>query len=177
MLRKTIFGTAAGVAMTLTASVFAAEGWGIKHEKITRAEVKVVDLLCEITGNCVPKCGAGKRQLGLLFDDGTLVPVVKSQTIFAGAVADLLPHCNKRIIADGLMINNPKMRMFMLQFSRSAYKGEKKGPWSGARQFGKDWSKANGGKPADEWFRHDAQIKAALKEGGVLGIPGLKPPQ
>jgi len=175
MFRTIFIGAAASVA--LTASAFAAEGWGINHEKVTRTEAKVVDLLCEISGNCVPNCGNGKRQLGLLLNNGKLVPVVKNNDPFAGAVADLLPHCNKRIVADGLMISNPRMSMFQLQFSRAAPKGKPKGKWRGARQFTKDWAKANPGKKASQWFRHDKRIKEALAKDGVLGVPGLKPPK
>jgi hypothetical protein len=164
-------------AIALSSTVFAAEGWGIKHEKETRVEVKVVDLLCEVTGNCVANCGDGKRQLGLLFDDGKLVPAVKNAEAFAGAVDDLLPFCGQRIVADGLMISNPKMPMFLLQFKRSAAPGKPKGKWSGANWFGKNWSKANGGKDSSDWFRNDTRIKEILAKDGILGIPGLKPPE
>ena len=175
MYRSFIVGTAASVL--LTASAFAAEGWGINHEKVTRTEAKVVDLLCEITGNCVANCGNGKRQLGILLDNGKLVPVVKNNDPFAGAVEDLLPFCNKRIVADGLMISNPKMSMFQLQFLRAAPKGQPKGKWSGAKWFTRNWAKANPGKDAGQWFKHDQRIKDALARDGVLGIPGLKPPK
>jgi hypothetical protein len=51
-------------AIALSSTVFAAEGWGIKHEKETRVEVKVVNFLCEVTGNSAANCGNGKGQLG-----------------------------------------------------------------------------------------------------------------
>ena len=175
MFKKLIVGTTVSVA--LATSAIAAEGWGIKHEKVTRTEAKVVDLTCEVTGNCVPNCGNGKRQLGLLFDNGRLVPVVKNNDPFAGAVADLLPFCGKRIVADGLMINNPKMPMFQLQFKRAAPKGKPKGKWSRANWFTKDWAKKNPGIKGTQWFRHDARIKELIAKDGVLGIPGLKPPK
>ncbi len=149
----------------------AAEGWGIEHEKETRVEAKVVDLLCEVTGDCTENCGGGKRQLGLLFDDGRLVPVVKNFDIFAGAVDDLQPFCGKRITADGLMISNPKMPLFALQFKREAPDGK----WSRANWFGKNWSKANGGKKAASWYKHDERVLKVLAEDGVYGVPGLKP--
>ena len=175
MYRSIIIGAAASIA--LSATVFAAEGWGINHEKVTRVEAKVVDLLCEVTGNCVSNCGGGKRQLGLLFDNGKLVPVVKNNDPFAGAIADLLPFCGKRIVADGLLISNPKMSMFQLQFKRAAPKGKPKGKWSKANWFTKDWAKANPGKKGAQWFRHDQRIKDLIAKDGVLGIPGLKPPK
>jgi hypothetical protein len=175
MYRSIILGTAASVA--LTASAFAAEGWGINHEKVTRVEAKVVDLLCEVTGNCVANCGNGKRQLGLLFANGKLVPVVKNNDPFAGAIADLQPYCGKRIVADGLLISNPKMSMFQLQFLRAAPKGQPKGKWSGAKGFSRNWAKAHPGKKGAQWFRHDQRVKDLIAKDGVLGIPGLKPPE
>lgn len=153
----------------------AAEEWGIEHEKKARFEAKVVDVLCELTGDCPSNCGGGKRQLGLLKDDGRLILVVKNFDIFAGASNDLIEFCGKRIVADGLLINNPRMPLFALQFKRLAPDGK----WSRADQFSKDWAKTNGIKPgskkASQWFKHDPAIKAAIAKDGILGIPGLKP--
>jgi len=171
-LTRVLLGAAAALAFTLTAAaVQAADGWGIEHEKVTRVDAKVVDLLCEITGKCAPDCGGGKHQLGLLLDDGRLIPVAKNFEPFAGAVVDLHSFCGKRITADGLLIENPKMPLFALQFKRLAPDGE----WSRANWFGKEWSKANGGANADEWFRKDPRIAEEIKANGVFGIPGLKP--
>ena len=154
-------------------TVQAAEEWGIDGEKKARFEAKVVDVLCELTGNCPANCGSGKRQLGLLKDDGTLVFAVKNNEIFAGAANDLIGFCGKRIIADGLLVNNKKMNLFALQFKKLAPDGK----WSRANQFGKDWSKVNGGKAAGQWFKNDPTVKKLISEQGVYGIPGLKPPK
>ncbi len=170
MTRHSILAAAAALALT-AGPALAAEGWGIDHEQETRIEAKVVDLLCEVSGDCTENCGNGKRQLGLLLDDGRLVPVVKNFDIFAGATADLLPFCGKRVTADGLLISNPKMPMFALQFKREGTDGK----WSRANWFGKAWSKANGGKKAGAWYKHDARVLETLKASGVYGIPGLKP--
>ncbi len=155
----------------LAMAVDAAEEWGIEHEVATRMTGTVVDLLCEVTGDCTDNCGNGKRQLGLLLDDGRLVPVVKNFDIFAGATADLVPFCGKEIVADGLMINDPVMPMFALQFKRLAPDGK----WSRANFFTKEWSKANEGKEGKQWFRHDARVAEVLERDGVFGIPGLEP--
>ena len=77
-----------------------------------------MDILCELTGDCPSNCGDGKRQFGLLLDDGRLIPMVKNFGPFAGTASDLKGFCGKWIIADGLFINNPKMPMFALQFKR-----------------------------------------------------------
>lgn len=117
MIKRITLLAAAAVAFPLAAQ--AAEGFGIEGEKVSRFEAKVVSLNCEITGNCPTNCGNGKHQLGLLRDDGRLIPVVKNFDPFAGAIDDLLPFCGQRIIADGLLIENPKMPLFMLQFKKS----------------------------------------------------------
>ena len=52
-----------------TAGALAAESWGLPEEEKTRFEAKVVDALCELTGDCPDRCGGGKRQLGLLTDE------------------------------------------------------------------------------------------------------------
>ncbi len=159
------------IVFGLVTTAQAAEEWGIDFEKKARVEAKVVDLACELSGDCPQQCGEGKRQLGLLMDDGKLVPVVKNFEAFTGATNDLIKYCNQRIVADGLMIDNPKMPLFALQFSKLADGGK----WARANQFGKDWSKANGGKPAGQWFRKDPTIASIIKKNGVFGIPGLKP--
>ncbi len=165
------FVITAALMLFAAGSASGAEGWGIDNEKKTRVDAKVVDLLCEVTGDCADNCGNGKRQLGLLLDDGRLVPVVKNQDIFAGAVEDLAPFCGKRITADGLMISNPKMPMFALQFKREAPDGK----WSRANWYIKNWSKANPGKPGKDWYKHDAKVLELIAKDGVYGIPGLKP--
>jgi len=170
MVRKQLI---AGMVLALGVSTpaLAAEEWGIDHEKKMRVDAKVVDLLCEVTGNCTDNCGGGKRQLGLLLDDGRLIPVVKNFDAFAGATADLIQFCGKRITADGLLIEDPAMTMFALQFKRLAPDGK----WSRANWWGKEWSKANDGKPANNWFRIDPQVVSTIEADGVFGIPGLEP--
>lgn len=169
MIRSMLLGTVCGAILALALPAQAADSWGIAHEEVARVEAKVVDLLCEVTGDCAPDCGAGKRQLGLLLDNGRLVPVVKNQDIFAGATDDLIGFCGNRIVADGLMINDPQMPLFALQFKRLAPDGE----WSRANRFGKNWAAANPGKNAAEWYVHDSHVKAEIEARGVFGIPGL----
>ncbi len=169
---RAIIGTLAVLLFLGFGPARAADEWGIEHEAKARFEAKVVDVLCELTGDCPADCGAGKRQLGLLKDDGTLVLAVKNFDPFAGAVNDLAGFCGQRIVADGLMISDPLMPMFALQFKRLAPDGK----WSRANQFTKDWAAAHPdkGKP-NQWFRNDPEVKRLIAEQGVFGIPGLKP--
>lgn len=179
MKRRTHFAAVLTVVTAFTAltalpfAAQAADEFGIAHEKASRMEAKVVSLNCEVTGNCPANCGGGKHQLGLLRDDGRLIAVIKNFDGFAGAVEDLLPFCGQRVIADGLLIENPRMPMFMLQFKKAA----KNGTWSRATAFSQKWSKENGGQKGADWYNKDARVKAELKATGVLGIPGLKPPK
>ncbi len=166
-----LFAMTFAVALLFGSAAQAAEEWGIDGESKARFEAKVVDIACELTGDCPANCGGGKRQLGLLKDDGKLLLVAKNNDIFAGATADLHPFCNKRIIADGLMIDSPHMPLFALQFKRLAPDGK----WSRANWFTKGWSKAHGGQDGSKWFRLDPRIVREIKTNGVFGIPGLKP--
>jgi hypothetical protein len=170
-MKRISFVLFAAAAMVNAGVAWAAEEWGIEGEQKARFEAKVVDVLCELTGDCPANCGDGQRQLGLLKDDGTLILAVKNFDIFAGAVNDLVGFCGKRIVADGLLVNNKKANLFALQFKRLAPDGE----WSRANWYTRDWEKANKGKSGNEWFRHDPTVKKVIAEQGILGIPGLKP--
>ena len=153
----------------------AAEEWGIANEQVARFEAKVVDILCELSGDCPAGCGAGKRQLGLLKDDGTLVVAVKNFDPFAGATRDLIEFCGERVVADGLLINDPRMPFFALQFKRRAPDGK----WRRANWYIRDWAKAHGvardSTTTGQWYNNDPTIKAVIARDGVFGIPGLKP--
>lgn len=155
-------------AFALPAS--AAEEWGIEYERKARFEATVIDVVCEIAGDCAPDCGAGKRQLGLLRDDGTLVLAAKNFDPFAGTQVELAPMCGQRVLADGLMIDDPAATLFVLQFVKPLPDGE----WRRANRFTKAWGEANPGKPAGQWFRHDPQILKELAETGIVGIPGVE---
>jgi hypothetical protein len=149
----------------------AANEWGIEHEEKARFQGKVVDILCELAGDCPADCGAGKRQLGVLKDDGVLVLPAKNNQPFAGAANDLAGFCGARVEVDGLMIEDPLMPLFALQFKRRLPDGE----WSGSTQFGKDWLAANPDGDLKNWFRQDPLVKRVIGDQGVFGIPGLKP--
>ena len=170
-MRKTVIASLSAAVLSLAVSAQAANEWGIEYEEKSRLDGKVVDILCELTGDCPANCGNGSRQLGLLQKDGRLLLVLKNFDPFAGGVNDLIGFYGKTITADGLYIANPKMPMFALQFKRLAPDGK----WSRANQFGKDWSAANGGKKANQWFRQDATVKKLIEEKGVFGLPGVKP--
>jgi hypothetical protein len=168
---KTILTAATLIAGLLAGDqARAAEEWGLPEEEKARFEAKVVDILCELTGDCPADCGAGKRQLGLVTDAGALVLPVKNSTAFSGAAAELIDFCGKRVVADGLFTTNRSYRIFALQFVKQAPDGK----WRRANRFLARWAEANGfqagGPEAKQWFRHDPQIKAVIARDGVLGL-------
>jgi len=157
-------------ALAATSTAQAAESWGLPNEEEARFEATVVDMLCELTGDCPAECGAGKRQLGLLMDGGKLILPLKNQVAFAGAVDELVDFCGKRVVADGLFSTNRGHKIFALQFVREAPDGK----WQRANRFQSRWAAANGvdakSKAAQQWFRNDPRVKKLIKEQGKLGI-------
>lgn len=170
---KALMITLATVLALSAGPAQAAKEWGIDGEEVAQFEAKAVDVLCELTGDCPPNCGDGKRQMGLLTDDGKLRLALKSNTSFAGAALDLVPWCGKRVEVDGLLIKADPMTFYMVQRLRAP--GAKK--CTNARAFSKAWAKENKQKNASRWFRKDPTIKALIAEFGPVGIPGAKIPK
>ncbi len=153
-----------------TNTALAAKSWGVTGEEIARFEAKVVDIMCELTGDCPENCGDGKRQLGLIDGDGKLILVGKNQSPFSGAVVELLPFCGKQITADGLFTENRGVRFFAIQFVREGTDGE----WRGATRFVSDWAEKNGfaadSAEAKQWFRNDPNVIRIIERDGLLGL-------
>lgn len=147
----------------------AANSWGLPGEEATRFEAKAIDVLCTLTGDCPSDCGAGKRVMGLLKDDGELVLAIKNGGPFTGATAELAPFCGQRVIADGLFTINYGVKTFALQFIKPV-----DGEWHGANDFVRNWAKERGlsakDKKARQWFRNDEQINEIIEEQGKLGL-------
>lgn len=160
----------AALVLGLSAPLQAAEKWGLPNEEVTRFEARVVDVLCELTGDCPQACGGGTRQLGLLNDDGELILPYKNTVPFAGAADELIDFCGKRVTADGLFSTNRGVRVFALQFVREAPDGK----WRRANRFLPKWAKEQGvdpeSKAAKAWFRNDPRVKALIARDGKLGL-------
>ena len=156
--------------LLLAAPALAAESWGLPEEKAASFDAKVVDMVCQLTGDCPAKCGAGKRQLGLLTNDGKLILVSKNADPFAGASADLAPYCGQKITADGLFTTSQGVTLFALQRLRPMG-----GDWRDATGFSQSWAKDNQqAAQAGEWYLHDPKVKALIAEQGKLGLgPGV----
>lgn len=167
-MRMSIAMVAAFLALSGVAQ--AADSWGLPGEEITRFEAKVVDIACELTGDCPAQCGAGKRQLGLLTGAGKLVLPLKNTAPFAGAVEELIDFCGKPVIVDGLMTTNRGYTVFALQFVRAAPDGD----WRGGGRWARVWAQKNGLPANDdkafEWYLHDEDVKALIDKDGKLGL-------
>ncbi|MEZ5837921.1 MAG: hypothetical protein R3D03_19700 [Geminicoccaceae bacterium] len=168
-LLLTILAATAPVSSIATAGESKAKSWGLNDEEAAVVEGKVVDLLCELSGDCPTDCGNGDRQLGALTNDDRLIAISKNgQPAFNGAVSDLLPYCGKVVEMDGLFTGQGSARVYQVQLIRE----------KGAA----DWSKANLWTeirahsqppllPGDgPWFRRDPRVLERIERDGYLGL-------
>ena len=183
MLVRSVITALALSAMTASGAIAADEGafskgsiaksWNLLGQENAMFTGKVVDILCELSGDCPANCGAGDRQLGILRDaDGVLVLVNKNrQAAFTGAVEDLLPYCGKQVEVDGLLAGTPEMtqaKFYQVQFIREV----------GEPEFAKTskWTKVWGKKYPEEkkikgpWFRKDPRVTSRIERDGRLGL-------
>jgi hypothetical protein len=151
----------------------AASSWGLSGERPAKFEAEVVDVLCELAGDCPADCGEGARQLGLLRSaDGVLVlPMKNGEPVFSGAVADLAPYCGQTVEVDGLLVGEAEATpapFYMVQTIRPAAEVEPRK----ADGFTAAWAQANPEAAAKggEWFRHDPAVNARIAEDGHLGL-------
>ena len=149
-----------------------AKSWNLYAEVPAKFEAKVVDILCELSGNCPDNCGDGNRQLGLVrsADNVLVYPNKNSQTGFQGASADLLPHCQTTIEVDGMILDDPDLgasNIYLLQLIKPAGSDE----WIKANTWSKRWAEkhpeAAGKGP---WFRRDPRVKAEIEREGYFGL-------
>jgi hypothetical protein len=177
---KIILSFAIAVAFAVPQAVLAqdfsagseAESWNLYGEKPARFDAKVVDILCELTGDCPADCGAGKRQLGLLrtADNALVYPNKNGQPVFSGAASELLPYCGQQVEVDGLMIEDADVgatNIYQLQKIRAVGATD----WVKSNKWTKDWQAANpentGKAP---WFRRDPRVNARIAATGYLGL-------
>jgi len=148
-----------------------AKTWNLYAEQPALFEAQVVDILCELTGNCADNCGDGRRQLGLVrAADGVLVyPNKNSQPAFTGATVELLPYCGQQVEVDGLLINDPDLgaqNIYLVQKIRAVGADD----WVKANRWTKEWAKANPeAKGKGPWFRRDPRVLAEIAAEGYTG--------
>ncbi len=149
-----------------------AKDFGLNEAVQSTFSAKVVDLLCEVAGDCTDNCGAGNRQLGLVRDaDNKLIAVLKNgQFSFNGAVEDLLPYCNQKVEVDGIMVGDPEehnTQFYMVQF----IKAEGAAEFNKANKWTKAWAARNpDAKGKGPWFRRDPRVIKQIEANGYFGL-------
>ncbi len=149
-----------------------AKTFGLSGEQKATFSGKVVDIHCELSGDCPANCGGGNRTLGIVrASDNALVMVSKSaQFEFNGAADDLLPYCNKNVDVDGLLIGDDpgvKSKIYMVQLIRETGQTD----WEMAELWTDAWKKRNPDSSGEgPWYRRDERVAKQLKKEGYLGL-------
>ncbi|WP_295317403.1 hypothetical protein [Roseobacter sp.] len=148
-----------------------AKTWNLYAEAPARFEATVVDILCELTGDCPQDCGDGMRQLGLVrtADNVMVLPMKNSQPAFTGAAAELAPFCNQVIEVDGLLIEDEDLGASNIYLVQRIKAGD--ADWIKANTWTKKWAErhpeAAGKGP---WFRRDPRVNEVIGREGYLGL-------
>jgi hypothetical protein len=148
-----------------------AESWNLYAEMPAAFEAEVVDLLCELTGDCPADCGAGARQLGLkrTVDDVIVLAMKNGQPAFSGAAADLAPYCGQVVQVDGLMIRDPDFPVDNIYLVQTITPPG--GEAVKANRFTRDWAERNPEAAGEgPWFRRDPRINALIAQDGHFGL-------
>ncbi len=176
MLFRTLIASTFLITASATAADFSkdskAKSWRLYGEEKAKFSGKVVDLLCELAGDCADNCGNGHRNLGIVrAADNKLITVLKNrQSSFNGGTEDLLPYCNKNVDVDGLMIGDDdvvKAKFYQVQLIRVT--GEEK--WNKTTRWTKRWKAKNPeAKGKGAWFRRDPRVKKQIAATGYFGL-------
>lgn len=172
-----IFSALAFVSSAYAEGEFAegskAKEFGFQEEEKATFSGKVVDVTCEVTGNCVDACGAGKRLMGIVrAADGKLIlPLKNAQLAFNGPVDDLVPYCGKDVDVDGVLVGDQEIygaKFYMLQFIRESGAGK----WKKARLWTAAWKKRNPdvAKGKGPWFKRDPRVLKQIEATGYFGL-------
>lgn len=148
-----------------------ARSWNLAWEEPARFEATVVDMLCEVTGDCDNACATG-RQLGLLrVADGVLTyPNKNNQGIFTGAAVDLAPFCSMLVEVDGLMIEDEYVgatNVYLVQRVRLLADEA----WTTTDGWTDAWAEQFPDAAAQEgrWYRNDPRVMGQIEADGYLG--------
>jgi len=173
-MKRLLFLTFALLAAPAAAQDFSqgsqANSWGLLGEEPAHFQAKVVDLLCELSGDCPANCGEGRRQLGLLRSDGVLVlPTKNGQPLFTGAATDLQPYCGQEVEVDGLLVGEEiPGKLYQVQLIRPVGDGE----WRKTDRWTEVWDAQypDLAKQEGPWFRKDPRVNRRIEESGYLGL-------
>lgn len=143
------------------------ESWPITAAEESQFSGKVVDVLCELGGNCANECGEGKRQLAIKSQDIGTVLVAKNLNNYTGATDELLQFCGQQVDLNGLFTEHKGVRFFQVQNIRASG-----GQWQKATRYLSAWVERSGKTPqqAANWQYHDERVKDIIKRDGTLGL-------
>lgn len=150
-----------------------AKSWNLTAQEKARFTARVVDVLCELTGDCPDACGGGTRQLGLLreADDVLVFPTKNGQPLFTGAATDLAPYCGKVIEVDGLLTGGGEVSAGAAKVYQIQRLREVGGEWARANRWTKEWAKRNPDATGrGPWYRRDPRITGEIARDGYLGL-------
>jgi len=141
--------------------------WPISNAEERALSGTVVDVLCELNGNCTDSCGDGKRQLALKTEEAGIILVSKNLTNYTGAADELSPYCDQVVDVNGLFTEHRGVRFFQVQNIKPSG-----GQWQRATRYLQTWSERSG-KPASQassWQDNDERVKEIIERDGVLGL-------
>ncbi len=165
-------GLAAVTSLVVLAAGCATAPGDIQKWSVTNAEARaltgtVVDVQCELSGNCPDACGAGKRQLAIKTEDQGVVLAAKNLNFYSGAADELSPFCGQVVEVNGLFTENRGIRFFQVQNVRTPG-----GQWQKGTRYLQAWSERSGKSPsvASKWYNNDDRVKDVLEKDGRLGL-------
>ncbi len=141
--------------------------WPITNAEKSGLTGQVVDVLCELNGNCADNCGEGTRQLGIKTEAGGTVLVAKNLSNYSGAAEELWNYCGEVVEVNGLFTEHQGVRFFQAQNVRAP-----DGQWQKATRFLDVWTERTG-KPASlakNWQYHDEVVNEIIERDGRLGL-------
>jgi len=145
------------------------ESWPITGAEKNQFSGTVVDVLCELSGNCASECGEGKRQLAIKSQDQAIgtVLVAKNLSNYSGAADELWQYCDQQVELNGLFTEHKGVRFFQVQNIRPT-----DGQWEKATKYLSAWADRSGksAQQAKNWQTHDQRIKDIINRDGTLGL-------
>ena len=168
--RFTALATVLGSLLLLNACatpVGEVAAWPVTNAEESALSGTVVDVLCELNGNCAENCGEGRRQLAIKTESLGTVLVSKNLTNYSGAADELCPFCGELVEVNGLFTDHKGIRFFQAQNIR-----EPGGQWKQTTNYLQAWSDRTGQSRslAEDWQYHDPRVKAIIERDGRLGL-------
>ncbi|MBX2839166.1 MAG: hypothetical protein KTR35_20085 [Gammaproteobacteria bacterium] len=155
-----------GVLTSCATPVGEVQRWSISGVEVAEFSGEVVDILCEVSGNCVEQCGGGERQIGIKTDTETIL-VSKDLNLYTGGAEQLWRFCGSNLVVNGQFTQSGNVRFFQVQNIK-----EPDGEWQSATQFLETWAEKNGTtvSAAKRWYQQDERVTTILERDGRLGL-------